>query len=157
MHDEGAPEDAEGGAPTAEPAAPLSMPERTAVLNGLPDDERGPAAAAVGALGGADADALVEVHHPSCVPRVLLDFVLTAQSVWVGARKRSSACNRGACSGGMQECSKRSRDLTVSWLREAHCYPNNAVQALAEAAGAVGLRRLEAVKDQSSGAVVAVS
>ena len=63
MHDEGAPEDAEGAAPATEPALPLSAPERAAVLNGLPDDERGPAAAAVGALGAADADALVEVHH----------------------------------------------------------------------------------------------
>ena len=96
MHDEDAPEDTEAAAPAAQPAALLSASERAAVLHSLPDDERGPAAAAVGALGGADADALVEVHNahachgsrvlmlPTCIecqsntPRAMQHFIASA-------------------------------------------------------------------------------
>lgn len=52
-HDEEAPAALEGGGDTA-PLPPLSPAERTAVLNGLPEDERAAAAAAVGKLSGTD-------------------------------------------------------------------------------------------------------
>ncbi|KAK9845381.1 hypothetical protein WJX81_005067 [Elliptochloris bilobata] len=58
--DEDAPEGQGTAGRATEPLGPLSAGERAAILGGLPQDERAPAAAAVGALGGADAEALIE-------------------------------------------------------------------------------------------------